>query len=496
MTGAAFPSLSSHGAAFPRLSSHGSLTEPVESSISSLGTFWHVTDWHLNEFAPPNASARDLCRSAARAGDEQPGAFGHPDCDPSADLWELALARMAALAPSPDFVFAGGDWLGHVAEGRMSGAAALSSAVRLAAAVQRTFGPATPVLHAIGNHDTWPYYSLASTWREWERGWTAELGREYLERQFPGRSLAEWRGGGYYSRRLGASLRLVVLNTNQLALTDGTAQLDWLEAELVAARRARQRVLLLGHIPPGPSHYELDSICAAGHFYQRAGGACWRGASQARLLALLRAHADVVRDSVWGHHHTPSVRLVVDGSSGAAVHTMYLSPSLTPRNPPHDPGVRLYAYDRAAGELRNYTDFTFDVRRANRRGEVRWAAEPALAPAGGSGGGGGGGGATKDLSLGLASLAPEEWHRALRRLLASDGGASAHSAEEIGRDDPFLRYMSAHRCAQEVYTDSVTSPAPPLRRCKLAVLCAMLHVEDEPYARCIGEPLGGRRSGT
>mgnify|MGYP004264997659 CR=1 FL=1 len=72
----------------------------------------------------------------------------------------------------------------------------------------------------------------------------------------------------------------------------------------------------------------------------------------------------------------------------------------------------------------------------------------------------------------------------------------ATGTEEIGRDDPFLRYMSAHRCAQEVYTDSVTSPAPPLRRCKLAVLCAMLHVEDEPYARCIGEPLGGRRSGT
>ena len=79
---------------------------------------------------------------------------------------------------------------------------------------------------------------------------------------------------------------------------------------------------------------------------------------------VLRAHADVVRDSVWGHHHTPSVRVLADGG-GAAVHTMYLSPSLTPRNPPHDPGVRLYAYDRATGELRNYTDFTFDVRRAN-----------------------------------------------------------------------------------------------------------------------------------
>ena len=135
---------------------------------------------------------------------------------------------MAALAPSPDFVFAGGDWLGHVAEGRMSGAAALSSAVRLAAAVQRTFGPATPVLHAIGNHDTWPYYSLASTWREWERGWTAELGREYLERQFPGRSLAEWRGGGYYSRRLGASLRLVVaVHAARASTASGASQRSW-----------------------------------------------------------------------------------------------------------------------------------------------------------------------------------------------------------------------------------------------------------------------------
>ena len=48
---------------------------------------------------------------------------------------------------------------------------------------------------------------------------------------------------------------------------------------------------------------------------------------------------------------------------------------------------------------------------------------------------------------------------------------------------------------EQVYigsNESATVPrgAPPgvrgsLRKCKLAVLCAMLHVEDEPYARCI-----------
>ena len=37
-----------------------------------------------------------------------------------------------------------------------------------------------------------------------------------------------------------------------------------------------------------------------------------------------------------------------------------------------------------------------------------------------------------------------------------------------------------------MYIDSGHPAVPPLRRCKLAVLCAVLHLEDEPYARCIG----------
>ena len=106
---------------------------------------------------------------------------------------------------------------------------------------------------------------------------------------------------------------------------------------------------------------------------------------------------------------------------------MHLSPSLTPRNPPHDPGVRVYAYDRAAGELRNYTDFTLDVRRANRRGEA--VAEPALRRRAGAEAARRRS-ATKDLSLGLRRWRPRRAPPP-RRLLASDGGASAHSAEEI-----------------------------------------------------------------
>ena len=62
---------------------------------------------------------------------------------------------------------------------------------------------------------------------------------------------------------------------------------------------------------------------------------------QARLLQLLRAYGDVVPTSLFGHHHTESLRVVRD-AQGVARHVMYLSPALTPRNPRHDPAVRLY----------------------------------------------------------------------------------------------------------------------------------------------------------
>ena len=72
-----------------------------------------------------------------------------------------------------------------------------------------------------------------------------------------------------------------------------------------------------------------------------------------------------------------------------------------------------------------------------------------------------------------------------------DFDSRSRARRELSPHDPFLQYMSAARCKQEVYVDSGDAAVPPLRRCKLAVMCAMLHVEDEPYARCIGG--GGSR---
>ena len=155
---------------------------------------------------------------------------------------------------------------------------------------------------------------------------------------------------------------------------------------------------------------------------------------------------------------------------------MYLSPALTPRNPTHDPAVRLFHFDRRAGAIVNFTDYSFDVRQANAEGSVRWRASSPL----------------RTAPLNLSSLSPTTWHDAVRWMLETDHAPT--SSREIAPSDPFLQWMRPERCQREVYIDSGDARVPPLRRCKLAQLCSMLHVEDAPYARCLGLLACGREA--
>ena len=123
-------------------------------------------------------------------------------------------------------------------------------------------------------------------------------------------------------------------------------------------------------------------------------------------------------------------------------------------------------------QLLNYTDFSFELRQANRDGAIAWRrASPLHAP-----------------PLNLSDLSAASWQRALSAVMQAD--PRPHSRRELERTDPFLQLVSPKRCAQEVYIDSGDAAVPPLRRCKMAMLCAMLHLEDEPYARCISGGTG------
>lgn len=140
-------------------------------------------------------------------------------------------------------------------------------------------------------------------------------------------------------------------------------------------------------------------------------------------------------------------------AAGVEMPVMYLSPSLTARNPtPHVPAVRLYALSAPVAVHAGSA-------RASRAWEVREAWDLALEIGG-------------DLpvwrvasvrtQLNLSSLRPEAWRSWL---------------DALHGDAAFVQHLSAQRCADEVEA--------PYAQCKASALCAMGELEDDAYLACI-----------
>ena len=447
---------------------------PVAYGGRSQVRFWHVTDAHLNLWHDRTGDVRDMCRSRSSDVHMQPGRFGHFNCDPSVGVTSVFLAKMARTEPAPDFILFGGDSFGHVPAAHDNGEGLRMSHRAVARAIREHF-PHTIVVPTLGNHDTMPYFTAGDAAAEA----LSEMATLYSE-GLGQRQRRQLSTRGYYVHKLGrAQLWLVVLETNALSLpahaSAAAAQLEWLGEVLDSAAAARASVVILGHIAPGASHIDWDSMAAAGW----AGGG-WTGPSQRTFYRLVRRdRGRAISAMLFGHLHTSSVRLLRptprgsdDGTVGgtepagrssgtpAELPVMYLGPSLTPRNPtPHRGGVRLYTVDvsarragaREAGghsvaRVVDVVDHTFDLDASNAASRPVWHAESLQA------------------AHNLSSLTHSAW------------SAWARSLHD---DRAFVRHMSAQRCADEVEADYA--------RCKASVLCALTELEESGYATCLAD---------
>ena len=195
------------------------------------------------------------------------------------------------------------------------------------------------------------------------------------------KALADFATGGYYSAMLAAPMRntrLVVLDDVFMSTAYATcggkpdtvaaaAQITWLRKELDGARKRKERVWVMGHIPAGVDIYstfsKIRNLCG--------GDAPVMFLSSEELGKVLTENSDVVRLGIFAHTHMDEVRLLEPegGAKGGAV-AIKLIASISPVNGNY-PSFTVAQVDTASATLRDYAVFAA----SNPAGNGAWSKE-------------------------------------------------------------------------------------------------------------------------
>jgi len=271
---------------------------------------------------------------------------------------------MAETMPHPAFALISGDFLAHDFRKEFDASASDHSDAAYRTFLRKTMQflaqqleqkyPATTILPALGNNDE-------------ECGdYQLQPGGPFLADTLPIVRLLiggaggpgfdrDWRGYGNYSARAGG-VRVLSTNTNFFSVhyrnacgspadaDPGRATLAWLEAELAAAKAARERVWLLYHIPPGIDGYATlrKGSCPSAMIPM------WDRRYAEAFSALLRRYSDTVAMSFAGHTHMDDFRLM--GDSGGRYGFALITPAVSPIFG-QNPAFRIIAHDGAGGIL-------------------------------------------------------------------------------------------------------------------------------------------------
>jgi sphingomyelin phosphodiesterase acid-like 3 len=320
---------------------------------------------------------------AAAASPDQPQRFAalQQSChargaDTSFALFDSSLKAMRSHAAGVKFVTMSGDLLSHSFRCKYNMLFPESTPADLRAFAEKTLNyvmgelygafPNVPVYAALGNND-----SDCGDYRlDAHSEFLAVTGKE-VTKYFPAseRQSAEesFAVGGYYSISLPIeNAHLLVLNdlfmsknyatcAGKADPTAADAQLAWLRQQLTEARAKKQKIWVMGHIPPG-----IDLYATASRFINVCGGqAPIMYLSSEKMADELVEFSDVVQLAIFGHNHMDEMRLLkVNGQSPTSSKSVAVKvvSSISPINGNH-PSFTLAQIDASSAALVNYKVF-------------------------------------------------------------------------------------------------------------------------------------------
>jgi len=311
-----------------------------------------VSDVHFEPFWDPGKAAalaaapvsnwRSILESPASPDREKGFSAIEKSChmrgdDTSFPLFESALREMRAHARAAHFVTVSGDLIAHKFDCKYKLLFPGAKPGDYRAFVEKTIAfvtreldriaPGAPVYIALGNND-----SDCGDYQLDEDGpFLADIGPLLLRsvaKQERAEALESFKQGGYYSVTLPAPVertRLMVLNDvflspwhqNCAGKPDpaaGNAELEWLARQLAQARSARERVWVMGHIPPG-----VDAYSTLAHTGEKCNAnPPTMFLATDRLAQALTDAGDDVRLGIFGHAHTDEIKLLEPEQADAA----------------------------------------------------------------------------------------------------------------------------------------------------------------------------------
>ena len=299
--------------------------------------------------------------------------------DTSYPLLASSISAMRARATGAAFVLMSGDLLAHGFDCKYKALFPHAQASEYRSFVEKTIrfviaqlesaAPHVPVYATLGNND-----SDCGDYRGDAHSAFLESTAHAVTRTFPRReraaALTSFSANGSYTILLPApmqSTRLIVVDDVFLSAkhltcsgrrdrSDQQELLAWLDLQLDQARAAKQKVWIMGHIPPG-----IDAYSTLAHISGACGHPPTMLLSSGKFAETLAGAADVIKLAIFGHTHEDEIELLREDAAGRHGPTgddlrdipVKIVPSISPVNG-NEPSFTVAQVDPATASLVDY----------------------------------------------------------------------------------------------------------------------------------------------
>ncbi|MGA3081087.1 MAG: metallophosphoesterase [Terracidiphilus sp.] len=299
--------------------------------------------------------------------------------DTSYTLFQSSLDAMRANAAGVGFVTVSGDLISHAFHCKYFTLFPKATPAEYKTFVEKTITyvvdeldasfPKTPIYVALGNNDSSCEDYLIDAGSDFLKETGVEVTKNFptAERQDAQTTFAD---EGYYGVSLPAPIqnaRLLVLDDLFMSKSHRTCagaldpqaaapQIAWLGKQLADARAHKQKVWVMGHIPPGVDLYSTEKkmidFCA--------GQKPVMFLSSEEMADVISGYGDVVQLAIFAHTHMDELRLLKDESAGAPSKTPVPVKMISSISPIHKnlPSFTIAQVDPASAALVDYRVFS------------------------------------------------------------------------------------------------------------------------------------------